>query len=464
MTKKANSNVIWGGRFSGATEEIMESINCSVEFDKRLYKYDISASITHVKMLVQRRIINNEAGNNIEQGLKSILKEIEEDKFQFKREFEDIHMNIEVRLAELIGSEAGLIHTGRSRNDQVATDFRLWTRDAIDELILLVEGLMKSLFVQAKNNVKTIMPGFTHLQVAQPITFGHHLLAYMEMFFRDIQRLKTTRARLNECPLGAAALAGTSFPIDRMKTASELGFDRPMYNSIDAVSDRDFSLEFLSSSSICATHLSRLAEEIIIWASAQFNFVRLSDKFTTGSSIMPQKRNPDAAELIRGKVGRVNGALIGLLTVIKGLPLAYSKDLQEDKEAVFDTFDTMVICLTAMRGMVDDIEANRDVMKEAAKLGFSTATDLADWLVRELEIPFREAHKLTGSIVSLAEKKNCRLEDLDLKTLQDVEQRITPSIYSVLGVEESINSRNSYGGTSFSQVESQLQRWKEKLF
>ena len=464
MTKKKKSNVMWGGRFSHAPEQVMESINSSINFDQRLYQHDILASITHAEMLVKTSIISQKSGARIVGGLQSILKEIEDKKFTFQVGLEDIHMNIEDRLRQLIGDEAGLIHTGRSRNDQVSTDFRLWTRDAIDDLILKLDNLMKALFSKAEVYHDAIMPGFTHLQVAQPITLGHHLLAYLEMLSRDIDRFKSARSRLNECPLGAAALAGTSFPIDRYQTSKKLGFERPMNNSIDAVSDRDFCLDFLATSAICITHLSRFAEELVIWSSSQFNFVSFSDKFSTGSSIMPQKRNPDAAELVRGKVGRVNGALLGLLTVIKGLPLAYSKDLQEDKECVFDAFDTMSICLIAMTGMVLDMTPNKNVLKESAKSGFSTATDLADWIVRELGIPFREAHRITGSIVRLAENKKCELEDLPLNELKFIESKITASIYSVMSVESSVNSRNSFGGTAPSQVVVQLKEWKKKLF
>ena len=464
MTKKEKSNLIWGGRFSDVPEEIMKSINSSVNFDRRLYEKDICASIVHVRMLVQQKIVPANPGAKIEEGLQTILRELEEEKFQLREDLEDIHMNIEGRLFELIGADAGLLHTARSRNDQVATDFKMWTRDAIDQLTVLIKNMMKSLHLLAEANKTTVMPGFTHLQVAQPILLAHHLLAYIEMFDRDICRFTNARSSLNECPLGAAALAGTSFPIDREMTACKLGFDRPMRNSVDAVSDRDFCLEFLAASAICATHLSRLAEEIIIWSSAQFNFIKLSDKFSTGSSIMPQKRNPDAAELIRGKVGRINGSLIGLLTVLKGLPLAYSKDLQEDKEAVFDCFDTMVVCISAMRGMVGDIKTNKTAMKRAASAGFSTATDLADWLVKELGKPFREAHRITGSLVKLAEERNCQLDELDLETMQEIEEGISSSVYSVLGIDASITSKTSFGGTSYNEVENQLNKWKERLF
>jgi argininosuccinate lyase len=455
---------MWGNRFSDAPEHIMESINASIRFDQRLYQHDISASIIHTEMLVNCNIIPQKSGAKIVAGLKSIMHEIDEGQFSFKVDLEDIHMNVEGRLHEIIGSEAGLLHTARSRNDQVATDFRLWTRDAIEKIISQLENLMRALFVKAEKHYDTIMPGFTHLQIAQPITLGHHLLAYLEMISRDVDRFKSTRLRLNECPLGAAALAGTSFPINRFETSERLGFERPMNNSIDAVSDRDFCLDFLATSAICITHLSRFSEELVIWTSSQFNFVSFSDKFSTGSSIMPQKRNPDAAELIRGKVGRVNGALLGLLTVIKGLPLAYSKDLQEDKESVFDTFDTLSMCLVAMTGMVSDITPNKNILEESAKTGFSTATDLADWLVRELDIPFREAHGITGSIVRVAENKKCELEELTLKELQTIDNRINSSIYSIMSVENSVRSRNSLGGTAPSEVIVQLKRWKEKLF
>ncbi len=463
MVKKGKSNMIWGARFDNAPEQIMKSINSSINFDRRLYKQDILASIIHTEMLANNYIISKKIANKIVKGLKRILKEIENNKFVFKESLEDIHMNIEARLHELIGEEAGWLHTARSRNDQVSTDFRLWIRDAIDDLVSQLENLMRAFLNKAEVYYDTIMPGFTHLQVAQPITFGHHLLAYLEMFSRDIERFKNARHSLNECPLGAAALAGTSFPIDREETSKNLGFERPMRNSIDAVSDRDFCLDFLAASTICATHLSRFAEEIVIWSSAQFNFITLSDQFSTGSSIMPQKRNPDAAELIRGKVGRVSGSLVGLLTVLKGLPLAYSKDLQEDKEAIFDTYDTMALCLSAMGGMISDIKPNPKTLLEASKIGFSTATDLADWLVKELKIPFRESHKITGAIVKLAEKKRCELSALDLKSLKTIENKISNNVFLALSVESSVKSRNSLGGTSPSQVQIQINEWKKKL-
>ncbi len=464
MAKKAKSNMMWGGRFSDGPKQVMGLINSSVNFDRRFYKHDILASIIHAEMLVSKQIISKEIGLKIIAGLQTILQEIENDKFQFKTELEDIHMNVEARLHDLIGEDAGFLHTARSRNDQVSTDFRLWTRDAIDELTNQLENLMKAFLTKAEQTHDTIMPGFTHLQVAQPITFGHHLLAYLEMFSRDVERFKSARVRLNECPLGSAALAGTSFPIDRMEVSKRLGFERPMRNSIDAVSDRDFCLDFLATAAICMTHLSRFAEELVIWTSAQFNFVSLSDEFSTGSSIMPQKRNPDAAELIRGKVGRVTGSLLGVLTVLKGLPLAYSKDLQEDKESVFDTFDTLLVCLVAMTGMVSDLQPNKKVLYDAAKTGFSTATDLADWLVRELNIPFRASHKITGKIVKLAETRKCALSDLDLESLKAIEDKITSNIFSVLEVDASVASRDSFGGTSPSQVMLQIKKWKANLF
>ena len=463
MTKKAKPNMMWGGRFSKAPEQSMELINASISFDRRLYKHDIYASIIHVEMLGKNKVINKKAEAKIVHGLEIILEEIEDEKFIFKIDLEDIHMNIEARLHELIGEEAGYLHTARSRNDQVSTDFRLWTRDAIDALMSQLENLMKALLGKAEAYYDAVMPGFTHLQVAQPITLGHHLIAYLEMFARDIERYQGARARLNECPLGAAALAGTSFSIDRLETSTRLGFRRPMRNSVDAVSDRDFCLDFLAASAICATHLSRLSEELVLWASAQFNFVSVSDRFSTGSSIMPQKRNPDAAELVRGKVGRINGSLIGLLTVLKGLPLAYSKDLQEDKEYVFDAFDTMSLCIAAMTGMIEDINPNKEVLRDAAKDGFSTATDLADWLVQELGIPFRESHTITGKIVRLAEKKKCALVDLDLRSLKEIEDKITSSVFSALTVEASIASRDSYGGTAPLQVKAQIEKWKKRL-
>ena len=463
MSETSKSNKMWGGRFSSKPDEVMEKINSSVSFDKRLFQQDIRGSIAHLKMLESQGIIGKVVAKKLENGLKKIKVEIEEEKFDFRSDLEDIHMNIENRLQELIGKDAGFLHTARSRNDQVATDLRLWIRSGLDDIVSLLQNLMKTLVVRAEEHVDIIMPGFTHLQVAQPVTLGHHLLAYVEMFDRDITRYQDNRKRLNECPLGAAALAGTSFDIDRNATAKALGFEKPMQNSLDAVSDRDFCIEFLAASSICATHLSRFAEELVLWSSAQFNYVKFSDSFSSGSSIMPQKRNPDAAELIRAKVGRVNGSLIAMLTTIKGLPLAYSKDLQEDKEAIFDCFDTIVLCLNAMNSIMKDVEFNKERLESDASIGYSTATDLADWLVRSLKLTFREAHKVTGSIVKIAEENNCHLKDLDLDTLQSVNGEINSKVYRVLRERDSVESRNSLGGTAPSQVRKQVEIWKKKL-
>ncbi len=457
------SNKMWGGRFSEGPDAVLEAINASIDFDKRFYAQDIRGSQAHVAMLAQSGIISKVDAKAISKGLGDVLKEIESGKFTFSRALEDIHLNVESRLAELIGPAAGRLHTARSRNDQVATDFRLYVRDTVDELDTVLAGLQRALALKADENAATVMPGFTHLQSAQPVTFGHHLLAYVEMLGRDRGRFRDARARLNESPLGAAALAGTGFPIDRHMTAKALGFDRPMANSLDAVSARDFVLEVLAACAISATHLSRLAEEIVLWTTPQFNFVKLSDRFTTGSSIMPQKKNPDAAELVRGKTGRVVGALIGLLTVIKGLPLAYSKDMQEDKEGTFDALDTLGLCLTAMTGMISDLVPNAESMKAAAGAGYATATDLADWLVRELKMPFREAHHVTGRIVALAAKKDAPLEALSLAELQSVAPKITKEVFAVLGVEKSVKSRTSYGGTSPANVKRQARAWLKKL-
>jgi argininosuccinate lyase len=391
------------------------------------------------------------------------LSEIEGGTFVFSEALEDIHMNVEARLKDIVGEPAGRLHTARSRNDQAVTDFRLWVRDQCDDAVTALKSLQRAFLAQAEAGADWVMPGFTHLQTAQPVTWGHHMMAYVEMLARDVGRFTDARARMNESPLGAAALAGTSFPIDREMTARALGFDRPIANSLDAVSDRDFALEFLSAASICAMHLSRFAEELVIWSSAQFGFVTLSDRFTTGSSIMPQKKNPDAAELLRAKIGRILGATVALFTVMKGLPLAYSKDMQEDKEQVFDAADTLMLCLAAMEGMVRDVTANRSVLEQAAGAGFSTATDLADWLVRAAGLPFRDAHHATGTLVALAEKKGCDLSDLSLAELQSGHPAITQEVYSVLGVHNSVASRVSYGGTAPSQVRSQVARWKEKL-
>ncbi|BDV32830.1 argininosuccinate lyase [Methylocystis iwaonis] len=454
---------IWGGRFQSATDAVLEAINVSIDFDKRLGPQDIRGSLAHVAMLAKQGIVSEADAAKITEGLTQIAGEIERGEFIFSRALEDIHMNAESRLAELIGAAAGRLHTARSRNDQVATDFRLYIRDEIDALDAQLADLQLALAERALEEAGSVMPGFTHLQSAQPVTLGHHLLAYVEMIGRDRGRLRDARARLNECPLGAAALAGTSFPIDRHMTAQELHFDRPTANSLDSVSDRDFVLETLSAAAICATHLSRFAEEIVLWTTSQFSFISLSDKFTTGSSIMPQKRNPDAAELVRGKSGRIIGALQALLIVMKGLPLAYSKDMQEDKEGAFDSLDSLSLCIAAMSGMVRDMKVNRARMKAAAGAGFSTATDLADWLVRKLNLPFREAHHVTGRVVALAEGKGVGLEDLSLADLQSVEPRISEDVFAVLGVEKSVESRVSFGGTAPENVRKQAQSWLEHL-
>ncbi|HTO84646.1 MAG TPA: argininosuccinate lyase, partial [Methylomirabilota bacterium] len=403
---------MWGGRFAAGPAAVMERINASIAFDRRFYAQDIAASKAHAAMLVRQGILRQEDGAAIQKGLDAVLAEIEAGRFQFKTALEDIHTNVEARLKEIAGEPAGRLHTARSRNDQVATDFKLWVRDCVDGLDGQLRDLIAALVDRAEQHAGTVMPGMTHLQPAQPVTFGHHLLAYAEMLGRDRGRFADARRRLNECPLGAAALAGTSFPIDRAMTAQALGFDRPAANSLDAVSDRDFVLEFLGAGAILATHLSRLAEEIVLWMSDGFRFIGLSDAYTTGSSIMPQKRNPDAAELVRGKAGRVVGALTALLIVMKGLPLTYGKDMQEDKEPTFDAADTLSLCLAAMAGMVRDMTVNEDAMRRAAGAGFATATDLADWLVRTLDLPFRQAHHVTGQLVRLAEEKRCGLADL----------------------------------------------------
>ena len=457
------TNKMWGGRFKSGPAEIMEEINASISFDKRLYKQDIEGSKAHCAMLASCSIITKQDAKKITQGLDKISLEIEKGDFAFSRKLEDIHMNIEARLTELIGPTAGRLHTARSRNDQVATDFKLYVRDMIDHFSAQLTGLQQALVEQAQQHACTLMPGFTHLQTAQPVTLGHHLLAYVEMFERDHSRLFDARKRLNENPLGAAALAGTPFPIDRDMTAKALGFDGPMQNSLDAVSDRDFVLETLSALSISSVHLSRLSEEIVIWASAQFGFLTLSDGFSTGSSIMPQKRNPDAAELVRAKTGRITGALTGLTMVMKGLPLAYSKDMQEDKEMAFDAFDNYSLMVAAMTGMIADLKPNIERMREAAAHGYSTATDLADWLVRELNMPFRDAHHVTGEIVALAEKQQKRLDELSLEDMQKVEENIHKGLLSVLSVEQSVASRTSKGGTSPTNVKKMTRNWLDRL-
>ena len=461
MTKSANS--MWGGRFAAGPDAIMEAINASIGFDKRLAAQDIAGSRAHAAMLAAQNIITDKDAEAIREGLLTILSEIETGEFAFSAALEDIHMNVEARLKELVGEPAGRLHTARSRNDQVAVDFRLWVRDQCDQADAALAALQRSLLDQAEAGADWVMPGFTHLQTAQPVTWGHHMLAYVEMFARDRSRFTDARARMNTSPLGSAALAGTSFPIDRDMTAEALGFDRPMANSLDAVSDRDFVLEFLSSASICAMHLSRLAEELVIWSSAQFRFVKMSDRWSTGSSIMPQKRNPDAAELIRAKIGRIFGANVALMTVMKGLPLTYSKDMQEDKEQTFDAADNLMLALTAMAGMVADMTAQRDNLKAAAASGFSTATDLADWLVRELGLPFRQAHHVTGALVATAEAEGCDLPDLTLAQMQKEHADIRADVFDVLGVENSVASRTSYGGTAPMQVRAQIERWKERL-
>ena len=454
------ANSMWGGRFAAGPDAIMEAINASIGFDQRMSAQDIRGSRAHAAMLAAQGIISPSDAEAIREGLLTVLSEIEGGRFTFSTALEDIHMNVEARLKELIGEPAGRLHTARSRNDQVATDFRLWVRDQCDAAVQGLRALIGALLAQAEAGADWVMPGFTHLQTAQPVTWGHHMMAYVEMLGRDIGRFTDARARMNECPLGAAALAGTGFPIDRHATAQALGFDGPSANSLDAVSDRDFALEFLSAAAICATHLSRLAEELVIWSSAQFRFVAMSDKWSTGSSIMPQKRNPDAAELIRAKIGRILGAAVALFTVMKGLPLAYSKDMQEDKEQVFDAADTLMLALAAMTGMMSDLTVNRDRLEAAASSGFSTATDLADWLVREAGLPFRDAHHATGALVAAAERRGVDLPDLTLAEMQAVNSAITQQVYAVLGVHNSVASRQSYGGTAPDQVRAQIARWK----
>jgi argininosuccinate lyase len=445
-TKNASS--IWGGRFDGAVSSVMERINASIDFDREMYRQDIAGSKAHAQMLVKTGIITQEDGKAIIQGLDQIEDEITAGSFEFSAALEDIHMNIETRLADLTGDAARRLHTARSRNDQVATDLRLWVRDAIDQIDGDIKALQSSLLDQAETHAATVMPGYTHLQTAQPVTVGHHLLAYVEMLGRDRGRFADARARMNESPLGAAALAGTSFPIDRKMTAEALGFDRPMRNSMDAVSDRDFAVEFLFAASLTAIHLSRLAEELVLWSSDRFGFITLSDEFSTGSSIMPQKRNPDAAELVRAKPGRITGSLITLMTILKGLPMTYGKDLQEDKEPVFDAAEHLMIALAATTGMMRDLTFQPDAMREALMHGFATATDLADWMVRVLNLPFRNAHHATGAIVALAEKKACRLDQLSVADMQSVLPEITADVFDVLTVDHSVASRTSLGGTA----------------
>jgi argininosuccinate lyase len=463
MTKRPDSNQMWGGRFSAQPDQIMEAINASIDTDKRLAEQDIAGSKAHAAMLAKAGVISAGDAKAIEDGLDKVLTEIREGKFQFSKALEDIHMNVESRLKEIIGEPAGRLHTARSRNDQVALDFRLWVKSACQVRQGQIVALQKALLGQAEAHADSVMPGFTHLQTAQPVTFGHHMLAYVEMLSRDHSRFGDAVNRMNESPLGAAALAGTGFPIDRHMTARALGFDKPMANSLDAVSARDFALEALAAVAICAQHLSRLAEEIVIWSSAQFGFVRLSDAWSTGSSIMPQKRNPDAAELVRAKSGRAMGSLVQLMTIMKGLPLTYSKDMQEDKQTTFDAFDALDLSLQAMTGMIATMTPNKEKMRASASSGFSTATDLADWLVRELNIPFREAHHITGAAVKAAETAGVALPDLPLKSLQAIEPRITDKVFAVLTVDASVASRQSYGGTAPVRVREQIAEWKKKL-
>jgi argininosuccinate lyase len=457
---KSTGNQMWGGRFSAEPDAVMQAINASIRFDKKLYAHDIAGSTAHVRMLARQGIVSETDAESIVQGLDTILSEIERGTFRYSDALEDIHMNIEARLAELVGEPAGRLHTARSRNDQVAVDFRLWVKEAANAAAALLQALIAALLDKAEMHAESVMPGFTHLQSAQPVTFGHHCLAYVEMFARDRGRLFDAVNRMDECPLGAAALAGTGFPIDRHVTAAELGFREPTRNSLDSVSDRDFALEFLAAAAICATHLSRLAEEIVIWSTPQFGFVRLSDRFSTGSSIMPQKRNPDAAELVRAKPGRIIGALAGLLTVMKGLPLAYSKDMQEDKEPVFDAAENLHLAIRAMTGMIADMQVDTGAMAAAAGSGFATATDLADWLVREAGLPFRQAHHITGKAVAMAEARNCSLNELDLADLRGLHEAIDERVFDVLTVEKSVASRTSFGGTAPKNVAEQISYWR----
>ena len=462
-SESKSSNQMWGGRFASGPDAIMEEINASIDFDKKLYAEDIAGSIAHATMLAKQGIITDADREAIVSGLATIKGEIEAGSFTFSRKLEDIHMNVEARLATLIGPAAGRLHTARSRNDQVALDFRLWVKAELKRTDEALTKLIAAFLDRAEEHAETVMPGFTHLQTAQPVTFGHHCMAYVEMFGRDRQRVRHAIEHLDESPIGAAALAGTPYPIDRHMTAEALGFREPTRNSIDTVSDRDFALEFLSVAAIAAMHLSRLAEEIVIWTTPQFGFVRLSDAFSTGSSIMPQKKNPDAAELVRAKTGRINGSLIALLTIMKGLPLAYSKDMQEDKEQVFDAAESMELALAAMAGMVRDMTVDRARMKKAAGAGYATATDLADWLVRALGLPFREAHHVTGRIVAVAEERGVALEKVELDEMQAVEPRIRPEVYDVLGVEKSVRSRVSYGGTAPVNVKREARKWLKRL-
>jgi argininosuccinate lyase len=463
MADKTPTHRTWGGRFETKPDELMTRINASIGFDKRLWREDIAASRAHAQMLREQGIVSQTDAAAILEGLDQIAAEYEREGVPERLDLEDIHMTVESRLGELIGAAAGRLHTARSRNDQVATDFRLWVRNACDEAVDAIRGLQRALVERADEQVETVMPGFTHLQVAQPVTLGHHLMAYYEMLRRDVSRFTDARARMNESPLGSAALAGTGFPIDRERTADALGFDRASANSLDGVSDRDFALDYLASATQCSLHLSRLAEELIIWASAPFGFVKLSDDFSTGSSIMPQKRNPDAAELVRGHSGRILGALTSLMVTMKGLPLAYSKDMQDDKEPVFEARDLMMLSLQALAGMIETVEFVPERMRWAAAQGFSTATDLADWLVREADVPFREAHHITGQVVRAAEERGCDLADLPIEVLQAIDERIGERIYDVLSVDASVRSRTSHGGTAPARVREQITAAKEAL-
>ena len=463
MSDQPPSQKTWGGRFSEAASDLMQRINASISFDKRLWREDIAASKAHAAMLRDQGIVGEADAAAIIEGLDQIANEFERDGVPERAELEDIHMTVEHRLAELIGPAAGRLHTARSRNDQVATDFRLWVRNACDEAVGAIHGLQRALVERAEEYADTVMPGFTHLQVAQPVTLGHHLLAYFEMLQRDVSRFSDGRVRMNESPLGSAALAGTGFPIDRHAVADALGFERPTANSLDSVSDRDFALDYLTAASQCSLHLSRLAEELIIWTNPQFGFVKLPDAFSTGSSIMPQKRNPDAAELVRGHSGRILGCLTSLMVTMKGLPLAYSKDMQDDKEPVFEARDLLTLSLEALAGMIETIEFVPQRMADAAALGFSTATDLADWLVREAGVPFREAHHITGRAVKAAEDRGCDLADLPLDALKEIDARIDERVFDVLSVDASVRSRTSYGGTAPERVREQVAAAKVDL-
>ncbi len=463
MSDQPPGQKTWGGRFRGAASDLMQRINASIGFDKRLWREDIAGSKAHATMLRDQGIIAAEDAEAILKGLDQIVEEFERDGVPERVELEDIHMTVEHRLTELIGPAAGRLHTARSRNDQVATDFRMWVRNSCDEAVANVRELQRVLVEVAERHAETVMPGFTHLQVAQPVTLGHHLLAYYEMLRRDVSRFTDAGGRMNESPLGAAALAGTGFPLDRNATAKALGFDRPTANSLDSVSDRDFALDYLSAAAQCSLHLSRLAEELIIWASPQFGFVKLSDAFSTGSSIMPQKRNPDAAELVRGHSGRIMGCLTSLMVTMKGLPLAYSKDMQDDKEPVFEARDLLTISIQALGGMIETCEFVPERMRAAAEQGFSTATDLADWLVREAGVPFREAHHITGAAVKAAEDRNCGLDQLPLDALKSIDERIDERVFDVLSVDASVRSRTSYGGTAPDRVREQIAKAKADL-